>query len=240
MTLDAGQRLLIDRADLHRTRIAARPRQPRAATAAAGPGAAGDRALLAHRQQHHLRRLRRGHEVLAVLPGARCRLGLPAGVGLCRWSPNRRPKAWPSAAASGATFRRARTWWCNPRGWAPRASSMPPRTGRNSPRSTTSTAGATPTPPGGPDAEGLQAVLQAAVHHLVPDRRLPGRQRLFRRAATAAVQRVQQDRVRHRLLPGAAPRHARRTGGRRPHLGRQPGLHALARRLRRACAPTAR
>ncbi len=87
-------------------------------------------------------------------PGAACRCGALPRL------PSRRPRAWPSGAASGATFRPARTWSCSPCAPGARASSTPPRTGRSWPRSTTSTSAATPTPPGKPQTEGLQAVLR--------------------------------------------------------------------------------
>ena len=48
-----------------------------------------------------------------------------------------------------------------------------------------------------------------AVHDLVPDRRLPGRRAVLRRDAGAAVQRIEQDRVRHRVLPVATARRTR-------------------------------
>ena len=51
---------------------------------------------------------------------------------------------------------------------------------------------------------GVAGAVAAALHHLVPDRRLPRRQRLLRRANGAAVERLEQDGVWPRLLPGAA------------------------------------
>ena len=47
-------------------------------------------------------------------------------------------------------------------------------------------------------ARGAAGAAAAALHHLVPDRRLPRRQRLLRRAHGAGLERVEQDRVRPR------------------------------------------
>jgi hypothetical protein len=45
--------------------------------------------------------------------------------------------------------------------------------------------------------------VPAALQHVVPDRRLPGRQRLLRRRRGAGVERLEQDRLRPRLLLAA-------------------------------------
>ncbi len=74
----------------------------------------------------------------------------------------------------------------------------------------------------------------AAVHHLLADRRFPGRQRLLRRPHGAAVQRVEQDRLRHRLP--AAPATGHRGG--RPDVRRPTGRSAKAWAATTACSPT--
>ena len=101
-------------------------------------------------------------------------------------------------------------------------------------RSTTSTCAAAPTRPIGAEREARAGAAAAALHHLVPDRRLPRRQRLLRRAHGAAVERVEQDRLRHRASAwrsGAAqPGAAKVVGLTSPA---QPGVHARPRLLRR-------
>ena len=93
--------------------------------------------------------------------------------------------------------------------------------------------------------EGLPGAAAAALHHLLHAGGLPGGQRVLRRRAGRGVQRVEQDRLRHRLLPRPARRPAAGGGhlGAQPRLRRGPGLLRPDDRLRRsevAAAPTCR
>ena len=69
---------------------------------------------------------------------------------------------------------------------------------------------------------GAGGAVAAALHHVVADRRLPGRPGLLRRPPRDPVQRLEQDRVRHRAPAGQAPGHR----GRRPDLGTATGRSA--------------
>ena len=91
-------------------------------------------------------------------------------------------------------------------------------------------------------ARGLPDAGAPALHHLVHAGRFPGRQRLLRRPAGGGVQRLEQDGLRHRVLPGAAPGPAadRRDLARQPGVRRRPGVlrpHPVLRRSDARCRP---
>ena len=88
-------------------------------------------------------------------------------------------------------------------------------------------------------ARGRAGAAAALVHDLFPDRRLSRRQRVLRGTRDRAVERIEQDGLRHRLLPGTAQdRAGQRGAGRRPDVAGPSELHAQPRLLRRGPAPT--
>lgn len=128
------------------------------------------------------------------------------------------------ASASMATIRWPATCWSRRRRSAAAASSTPASTAGTSRRSTTSTCAAAATRSTGPPTRPCRSPA-AAVHHLVPARRLPRRACLLRRHRPAAEQCLEQDR--HRPgLPPPAQSCATRPGlpHRRPDLRGQPRL----------------
>ncbi len=192
--------------------------------------AARDRQLRADRQQHHLCRVRRRDELLGLLPDRRRRHRLHPGLGLrgrdrvaLRGCCDRRAllRLLPDRGRGGAAADACQ------RGRVLRRRGAPPRAAR----------GLQPLPAlqrrSGlrRRARGRAGAAAPAVLHLVPDRRLSRRQRLFRRAHGDPVERVEQDRVRHRVLPRAAARRGRCDAHRRADLARQPRVHAQPRLL---------
>ena len=76
-------------------------------------------------------------------------------------------------------------------------------------------------------------VASPPVRDVVPDRRFPRGQRVLRCHDGGAVQCVQQDRLRHGFLPGAAARHRRSRHGHRAHVARAIRVHPRPGLLRR-------
>lgn len=155
----------------------------------------------------------------------------PAGEGWASSRSGASPRCLPRAArgsnrasASMATIRWPATCWSRRRRSAAAASSTPASTAGTSRRSTTSTCAAAATRSTGPPTRPCRSPA-AAVHHLVPARRLPRRAYLVRRHRPAAEQCLEQDR--HRPgLPPPAQSCATRPGlpHRRPDLRGQPRL----------------
>ena len=214
--------------DHHRTarqqdRSRRHPRAPDARRAfAIRPGARAREPLRPHVQQHHLRRVWRRDALLGFFPSVRRRrpgLGPRAGVGL--WHGGRiglrrgaggraRVRLLAHGQPRRADARARHAQRLDRRRGAPRAAAAHLQPVRAQQRR-----------PVLPRRHRRPASAAApAVCHLVADRRLHGRQRLFRRAHAAAVQRVQQDGLCHRVVPGAA-------GGHRsdwPHVAGQRGV----------------
>ncbi|MCK7498816.1 MAG: DUF2855 family protein [Comamonadaceae bacterium] len=134
------------------------PDSPAAAAAAAGRGAPGASSRFALTSNNiTYAAFGEADEVLAVLPGGRCRLGLPAGVGLCdggRVASRRRRRRssrlglLPGGHAPGGAARAGRCHGLRRRRRAPAGTRR---------RLQPVQLRATPTPPGGPRREGLQA-----------------------------------------------------------------------------------
>ena len=213
-------------------------RDPDARALADGEARSSHRPLRADREQHHLRRLRRRDEVLGLLPHRRCGLGLHPGVGLRRRWSSRAPRAWRWASASMATGRWAATWWCSRRASTQRGFVDGAAHRRALPAVYNHSSAAPPIPATAPSARPQQALLRPlfTTSFLIDD--FLADDGVLRRAAGAAVQRVEQDRLRHGLLPGAAPRPAGCAAHRRPDLGRQPRLLRDRWAATTRCAPT--
>ena len=174
MPHDDAQRFLVRRDNLRESRLVSDPDAPAARPLAEGEARLRIDQFRAHLEQHHLRCLWRGDEVLGLLPHRRCRLGHHSGLGFCRGGGvvrrgRGRGRALLRLLADGALSRGAagarrqaqlRRWCRPPRQAAGRL--QPHRALRRRPGLR-----------GG--ARGAAGAAEAAVHHLVPDRRLSGR-----------------------------------------------------------------
>ena len=117
------------------------------------------------------------------------------------WDRHRIPqRGYRQLTASTATTRSPTTWCCRPARCTPAGSPTSPPTGATCRRSTTNTSAAPrsrlPRRPGGPTG-----AAAAAVRHGNPHRRLPGRQRLLRRAHRHPVPASSKTAYRTAFLP---------------------------------------